>query len=59
MRVTDKDYKNGKKGDRTDNRNLIDDWNQAMERSKMRHKFIWNLTEFEKLKPNVDDHILG
>ena len=59
IRNTDQDYLNGKKGARIDNRNLIDEWNRKMEAQKAKHKFLWNLTEFEQLKPNQYDHVLG
>lgn len=60
LRNTDSDYKNASlKGDRADNRNLIDEWKQTMNKKNLKHKFIWNMTDFMALKPNQHDHILG
>ena len=46
LRKTDLDYAGKKKGDRTDGRNLIDDWNSNMQKKQLKHKFLWNITEF-------------
>lgn len=61
MRNTDEDYANRTKfGDRVDNRNLIDEWRGKMEKEKLKHKFIWNIGQFNSLKFDQDyDHILG
>ena len=60
MRNTDSDYKDPtKKGDRTDNRNLIDEWENKMRSKNLKHKFIWNMTEFMNLEPYKYDHVLG
>lgn len=60
LRDTDSDYKNAaKKGDRTDNRNLIDEWTDSMRAKDLKHKFLWNLTDFNGLTPYRYDRILG
>lgn len=59
MRNTDRDYKTGKGGDRKDGRNLIDEWNHAMHLANISHKFVWNISDFEQLKPSQYDHVLG
>ena len=48
-----------KTGTRTDNRNLINEWIQKMKLNNKKHKFLWNLTDFNQLRPNQYDHILG
>ena len=56
----DQDFsEKNKKGLRIDNRNLINEWNQNMEDKNLKHKFIWNYTDFSQLKPNQYDHVLG
>ena len=57
--INDKDYLADKKGLRIDNRNLINEWTLNMEKRKLKHKFLWNYTEFVQLKPNNYDHVLG
>ena len=42
-------------GDRIDNRNLVEEW---INKGK-NYKFIWSRNEFDQLKPNSDQHILG
>jgi alkaline phosphatase len=62
MRKTDPDYANSTKfGDRIDNRNLIDDWHRNMQSKQLKHKFLWNISDFEQLKKSDQhyDHILG
>lgn len=59
MRKTDKDVFTGKPGDRIDGRNLIDEWIEKMKSKNLRHKYLWNITDFKSLKPNQYDHILG
>ncbi len=59
LKITDKDYFLNKYGDRKDNRNLIDEWNNIMNSKKLKHKFLWNYTDFQNLRPNQYDHILG
>lgn len=53
------DYGSSLKGDRIDGRNLIEEWHQIMEKKNLKHKFIWNISDFHDLKPNQFDHILG
>jgi alkaline phosphatase len=48
-----------KKGDRVDNRNLIDEWKAKMTKANKKHSFVWNINDFNKLKPNEHDHVLG
>ncbi len=56
----DSDYfETTRKGDRVDTRSLIDEWGARMSSKKLRHKFLWNLTDFNELRPNQHDHILG
>ena len=60
LRNTDSDHKDPlKKGDRIDNRNLIDEWTDKMRRQNLQHKFLWNKTDFLNLRPYEYDHILG
>lgn len=60
LRNTDSDYQDAaKKGDRTDNRNLIDEWAESMRAMNKKHKFVWNRTDFDGLRPYTYDHILG
>jgi len=60
LRNTEQDFVNKKKyGDRVDNRNLIDEWQKKMEKKRLKHKFLWNISEFERLKTEKYDHILG
>ena len=57
---SDSDFKDPtKKGDRTDGRNLINEWTEKMKSKNLDHKFLWNLTEFMSLEPYKYDHILG
>ncbi len=42
-------------GDRIDGRDLIKDW----EEKGTNYKFIYNKKDFESLKPNLEQHILG
>ena len=48
-----------KYGDRIDGRNLIKEWEDKMTKNKLTHKYIWNLTDFNQLKPNQYQHVLG
>ncbi len=59
MTTDDQDFLANKKGSRIDKRNLINDWNSNMENKKLKHKFLWNYTDFMQLKPNQYDHVLG
>lgn len=59
MRETDLDPKDGKKGDRIDNRNLIDEWEKKMAAEGISHKYIWNRTDFNSLRPSQYQRILG
>ena len=60
LRDNDTDYKlTEKKGDRIDNRNLIDEWQSKMLSKNIKHKFLWNLSDFQNLKPNQYDRVLG
>lgn len=60
MRIDEHDYSEADKiGDRIDNRSLINDWQHEMEQKNKTHKFVWNLTDFNNLKPNQYDHVLG
>jgi len=61
LRKEDSDYANATlKGDRADNRNLIDEWKQKMKSQNLKHKFLWNITDFKSLNPNDNyDRILG
>ena len=60
LRNTDTDYfVTTKKGDRVDQRNLIEEWNKKMEDKKLKHKFLWNKADFDSLRPNQYDHVLG
>lgn len=56
----DNDMKNPLKfGDRIDGRNLINDWHAKMKANKRRHKFIWNISEFNTFAKDNNDHVLG
>jgi alkaline phosphatase len=57
--TNDKDFLADKKGLRIDNRNLINEWNMKMEKTNLKHKFLWNYTDFTQLKPSQYDHVLG
>ncbi|RMZ99235.1 alkaline phosphatase-like [Brachionus plicatilis] len=60
LRKEDRDYHEwNKTGERVDNRNLINDWHEKMERMNKTHKFVWNISDFKNLKPNQYDHVLG
>jgi alkaline phosphatase len=60
LRNSDMDYfATNKKGDRVDGRNLIEEWNKKLEEKKLKHKFLWNKADFDALRPNQYDHILG
>ena len=59
MTTNDQDFLANKKGSRIDKRNLINEWNSNMENNKLKHKFLWNYTDFMQLKPNQYDHVLG
>lgn len=48
-----------KSGDRVDNRNLIDEWQEKMQLMNKTHKFVWNINDFKNLKPSEYDHVLG
>ncbi|RNA41849.1 alkaline tissue-nonspecific isozyme [Brachionus plicatilis] len=54
-----KDYGSSFKGDRIDGRNLIEEWQTKMEKQMLKHKFLWNISDFHDLKPNQYMHILG
>jgi alkaline phosphatase len=49
------------RGDRIDNRNLIDEWHLQMRLLNVSHKYIWNLTAFDEFDPSEAscDHVLG
>ena len=47
------------KGDRKDSRNLIQEWKDKMAQSNLKAKYVSNLSEFNDLKPNQYDHVLG
>ena len=60
LRNTDRDMANpNKTGDRVDGRNLIDEWEAKMTKAGAKHKFVWNLTDFDSLKKSQYDHVLG
>jgi alkaline phosphatase len=48
-----------KKGDRIDNRNLINEWDAKMTAANLKHKFVWNIADFNSVKPGENDHVLG
>ncbi len=47
------------KGDRIDNRNLIEEWKTKMTEKNRRHTFIWNRNDFMALNITDYDHIFG
>lgn len=63
LRNEDRDMANSSKfGDRIDNRNLIEEWQAKMKASGLKHKFLWNLTEFNEIRSDGGekyDHIMG
>ncbi len=61
LRKEDFDHANATlKGDRIDNRNLIEEWSQKMKSKNLKHKFLWNATDFMSLRPEDGyDRILG
>lgn len=47
-------------GDRIDNRNLIDEWQAKMRSQGLKHKFVWNVSDFESIRAEANyDRILG
>jgi alkaline phosphatase len=59
LRTSDPDPKSGKLGERIDGRNLIEEWQNKMKSEGRTYKYIWNLTEFENLKPGQYERVLG
>lgn len=59
MPNTEKDYVLNKTGDRIDGRNLIQEWKDKMSAKKLKHKFLWNYSDFQNLKSNEYKHVLG
>jgi alkaline phosphatase len=47
------------KGDRVDGRNLINEWNAKMTAANLTHKYVWNINDFNAVKPNEYEHVLG
>ncbi len=48
-----------KKGDRIDRRNLLYEWELEMKSRNLTHKYVWDKTAFDELKPGAYDRILG
>jgi alkaline phosphatase len=46
-------------GDRVDKKNLISEWHTKMAANKKKHKYLSSYQEFNNLKPNENDHVLG
>ena len=46
-------------GYRVDGRDLIQEWQNIMSEKKLSAKYVTNLTDFNALKPNEYDHVLG
>ena len=59
MTINDVDPLDGRKGERLDDKNLINEWNTYMENKQLKHKYLWNKTDFDSLKPNEYEHVLG
>ena len=60
LRNTDEDFvKAEDKGERTDDRNLINEWQDQMKSKNLKHKFMWNMTDFMSLNPDQYDHVLA
>ena len=59
LRKTDLDPKTGEAGDRTDNRNLIQDWENKMKNEGLTYKYVWNRTDFDSLRPGQYKRILA
>ena len=47
-----------KKGKRSDNRNLIKEW-QNLSTSTVEYEYVWNKAQFDKLKPERAKKVLG
>lgn len=60
LTTNDTDYLDKiKTGDRIDNRNLIKIWEEKIALKGLRPKFLWNLSDFENLKADEYNHVLG
>lgn len=51
--------KAGESGDRADGRNLIYEWKQKMEERGVRHAYVWNKEQFDKIDGNEYEYVLG
>ena len=59
MKDVDKDPLEEEYGHRVDNRDLIKEWSDKMRKKNLTHKYVSNLNEFNALKPNQYEHVLG
>lgn len=48
-----------KRGKRGDERRLIETWMEHKKENKLRHKYVWNKKEFDKVNPSKVDYLLG
>ncbi|XP_035443527.2 membrane-bound alkaline phosphatase isoform X1 [Spodoptera frugiperda] len=46
-------------GNRTDTRNLIEEWAQDKEDRKVTHKYVWNREQLMSLKDDLPEYLLG
>lgn len=47
------------RGKRIDNRRLIELWKKNKMQRKLKHKYVWNKKDFDKVDPNKVDYLLG
>ena len=38
---------------------MINEWEEKQKNKKVKAKFVWNRTDFDKLQPNQYDHVFG
>lgn len=46
-------------GRRLDGRNLIDDWSRNKKKRALKHEYVWNKDQLNKVNPNNVDYLLG
>lgn len=46
-------------GRRLDGRNLIDDWARNKKKRGLKHEYVWNKEQLDKVNPNNLDYLLG
>ena len=56
---TDYDERYNRTGMRVDGRNLIEEWMSERNERNITNKFVWKKSDFEKLKPDEHQQVLG